>query len=148
MSPADRHAPKGASLSFRPARRLAALTVAAFGVVVLAGCPAVYPELGTATRMAPAGAAIDPPSPENLRWIRITSARVPPRTRDGRTWDQALGSLPDPYAKLFVNDKELLRTPVQSNTLAPTWPEAPHGNFPIEPGDKLRVELWDNNALR
>jgi len=57
-----------------------------FGVGGLAGCPAVYPELGTRMRPMPAGIALDPPPPGDLRWVRIVSASVPARTRDGRSW--------------------------------------------------------------
>ncbi len=120
---------------------LAALTGAA-------GCPAVYPELSTRLRPPAAQQALDPPPPDDLRWIRFVDGRVPERTRDGRTWDQALGGgLPDPYARLLVNGKEVLRTSVQSDTLEPTWPGSPSGNFRIGPDDKLRVELWDANTI-
>jgi hypothetical protein len=113
----------------------------------LGACPAVYPELGTNLHKAPADRALDPAPPEDLRWIRILSARVPEKTRDGRTWDQAFGSLPDPYAKLYVNGKEILRTPPQPDSLQPTWPSAPRGNFRIGREDKLRIEIWDSNPI-
>src|SRR5262245_28381842 len=87
-----------------------ALTVAVFAAA-LAGCPAMYPEVGTSLHKAPADRVLDPPPPDELRWIHIVSARIPPRARDGRAWDQAFGSLPDPYAKLFVNGVELFHTP-------------------------------------
>lgn len=116
-------------------------------LLAVAGCPAVYPEVGTALHRAPAGVKLDPPPPEDLRWIRIVRARIPPRARDGRTWGQAFGSLPDPYAKLFVNDVELIRTPAQGDTLEPTWPTGPRGNFAIGKNDRLRIELWDSNPL-
>lgn len=134
-------------LALRSVRRLVAVGLAAAALVALPGCPAVYPELNTATRKPPAGALVDPPPPDDLHWIRVKAAHIPPHARDGRPWDQVLGSLPDPYAKILVNGKELFRTPVQSDTLEPTWPDAPHGNFKIEPEDKLRVEIWDDSAL-
>jgi PDZ domain/C2 domain len=123
-----------------------AVVVAALGVF-LGGCPAIYPELSTRTRKVIEGQALDPPPPETMRWIKFVSGRVPPKTRDGRPWDQVLGSLPDPYGKLMLNGKEILRTPPQSDTLEPTWPSAPRGNFRVVPEDQLRVELWDANSL-
>lgn len=113
--------------------------------LALAGCPAVYPELGTRTRPIPAGRTLDPPPPPELRWIKFLSGRVPEKTRDGRSW-QANGKA-SPYAKLLVNGAELVKTVPESDTLAPTWPGSPRGNFKIEPGDRLRVELWDSNPL-
>ena len=46
--------------------------------------------------------------PPELRWIRFLAGTVPERTRDGRSW-QKNGKLADPYAKLIVNGKELLK---------------------------------------
>lgn len=115
--------------------------------VLTLGCPAVFPEIGTRMKVAPKEAILDPPPPETLVWIRFVSAKVPEKTRDGRKWDQVLGSLPDPYAKLIVNEAELFRTTVQTDTLAPEWPDAPRGNFEIPNGAKLRVELWDNSPI-
>jgi hypothetical protein len=123
------------------------LSLVVVAAAPLIGCPAVYPELATGLHKVSGDQKLDPPPPEELRWIRIVSAKIPGRARDGRTWDQAFGSLPDPYARLYVNGKELLRTPAQADTLEPTWPDAPRGNFAVSPDDKLRVEVWDSNPL-
>lgn len=127
--------------------RLRLPALAALCVAIATGCPAVYPEIGTRLKVAPKDAILDPGPPEELFWIRIVSATVPEKTRDGRKWDQVLGSLPDPYAKLMVNGKEIMRTTVQSNTLTPTWPDAPRGNYEIPSGAKMRVELWDSSPI-
>lgn len=125
-------------------RLLASLALAATFVM---GCPAVFPEVGTRLKVAPKDAILEPGPPETLVWIRFIGARVPEKTRDGRKWDQVLGSLPDPYAKLLVNGAELLRTTVQSDTLTPEWSDAPRGNFEIPRDAKLRVELWDSSPI-
>ena len=123
------------------------LFLALLALTSAAGCPAVYPELSTRLRPPVAQQALEPPPPEDLRWIRFVDGSVPERTRDGRTWDQILSSLPDPYARLLINGKEVLRTGVQADTLAPTWPGSPSGNFRVGPDDRLRVELWDSNPI-
>jgi hypothetical protein len=146
-------AKNGGTLPLRPAplaamvRARALHLLATLAVLLAAGCPAVYPELGTRLRLPAQGQVLDPPPPEDLRWLRVMSARIPERTRDGRTWDQVLSSLPDPYAVVMVNGKEIFRTSVQPNTLDPTWPRGPGGNFQILPEDRLRVELWDSNPI-
>ena len=138
---------KTSATSARASARGAGFAVIAVGLgAMLLGCPAVYPELGTRTTKVASDRPVDPPPPAELRWIRFASAEVPPRTRDGRTWSKG-DKLPDPYARLLVNGVEVLRTPVQSSTLKPTWPDGPRGNFRIQPSDRLRVELWDKNAL-
>lgn len=113
--------------------------------LALTACPAVYPELGTRTRPMTPGQTLDPAPPSELRWMKFVSARVPERTRDGRAWGPS--GKASPYAKLLVSGKELFRTSVQSDTLEPTWPNGPRGNFKLGPTDRLRIELWDNNAL-
>jgi hypothetical protein len=123
------------------------LAVLALLAALVTGCPAVFPEVGTRVKAASKDAALDPPPPDSLVWIRVVAGTVPEKTRDGRKWDQVLGSLPDPYAKLIVDGVELFRTDVQTNTLTPDWPDSPRGNFELPPGAKLRVELWDNSPI-
>lgn len=123
------------------------LRLAAYLIVstVLAGCPAVYPELGTRTRPMAPGVPLDPKPPADLVWMRFLSARVPERTRDGRAWGAS--GKPSAYAKVLVNGKELFKTPPESGTFEPTWPSGPRGNWKLGAGDKLRVEVWDSAAL-
>jgi hypothetical protein len=110
-------------------------------------CGAVFPELTTPIRQPPPGFVLDPPPPSDLLYIEFEKATIPSRTRDGRAWDSVGGSLPDPIAKLLVDDAEVIVTPVQSNTLTPTWPNQKRGNYRIRDGARLRVELWDSNPL-
>lgn len=119
----------------------------AFALGAATGCVAVYPEIGTNIHKITGEQALDPPPPEDLRWIRFKSATITTSMRDGRTWKEALGKLPDPYAKLLVNGNEVLRTNPQKETLEPTWNDGPRGNFRVSGADKLRVEIWDANAL-
>lgn len=113
----------------------------------LAACPAVYPEFPTRIRKAMTEQALDPPPPDNMMWMKFESARIPERARNGKTWEEEIGKKPDPYAILFINDKEVFRTPVEKETLEPTWKNGPRGNLRIEPSDKLRVEVWDSNTI-
>jgi len=112
-----------------------------------AACAAVYPEMQAPLRMVEGRAVA--PSPSNLRWIAFMGATVPPETRDGRKWGGTLGTStnPDPYAVLFVNGRVLIKTPVQADTLSPTWPGGPAGNFRVNETDRFRIELWDSNPV-
>jgi hypothetical protein len=118
--------------------------VAAFGLL---GCGAVYPQLSTPVRTPPAHVQLTPPPPDDLLFIKFASAMIPTRTRDGRNWDSVGGSLPDPFAKLYVDGKVILETPVQSNTLTPTWPDQRKANYHVRPGASVKVELWDSNPI-
>jgi len=124
------------------ARRLAA---GLFGLGLCA-CGAVYPEISTPVH--PVGARrLEPPPPADLVYLKFANAHIPTHTRDGRQWDSVGGSAPDPFAKLLIEDKEILLTPVQANTLSPTWPDQKLGNYRIPPGVPVHVELWDSNAI-
>lgn len=130
----------------RALRGVSALAAFALGFSTLA-CAAVYPEIVTKTNPVLEGQVLDPPPPEDVHWIRFLSARVPATTRDGRKWDKGAGNMPDIYARLLLNDKEVMRTPVITGTLEPVWKDGPRGNFRLEPSDRLRVEMWEANAV-
>ena len=115
-------------------------------IALLAACGAVYPEVSTPVRAAGAR-RLEPPPPDDLVYLKFANAQIPTRTRDGRQWDSVGGSAPDPFAKLLIDDKEILLTPVQANTLTPTWPDQPVGNYRIPRNVPVRVELWDSNPI-
>lgn len=115
--------------------------------LLLTGCTAFYPEISMQFSEAPRTGAFDPPPPSDRHYVSMKGGTVPPKTRDGRDWDQVFGSLPDPVARLYVNDAELLKTDAETNTLSPRWESAPRGNFRIAAGDKLEIQLWDANTL-
>jgi hypothetical protein len=112
-----------------------------------AGCGAVYPEIAPPLKAPPSGRKVAPPPPSDLVYVDFLGAEIPPRTRDGREWDSLGGSLPDPFAKLIVNDREIIKTPIQSDTLKPTWPDQKRANYKIPKDATVRVEIWDSNPL-
>lgn len=124
------------------------LTVAGLWLAAASGaCTAVYPELLTPVRPVPPGAKLDPEPPSDLVYLTLESADIPERTRDGRTWDRVGGAAPDPFVIVFVDDKELFRTPIEPDTLKPTWPGQKRRNYTIDPEAEVRVELWDANTI-
>lgn len=123
--------------------RICALALLGLGS---SACGAVYPEISTPVR-APGTRRLEPPPPPDLVFLKFASATIPNHTRDGRQWDSVGGSAPDPFAKLLIDEKEILLTPVQANTLHPTWPDQKIGNYRIPPGVPVQVELWDSNAI-
>lgn len=129
------------------ARRGAALGVAFVAGLSALACGAVYPELATPAREPPPGFSFEPPPPPDLVYLAFLKATIPSKTRDGRAWDSVGGSLPDPFAKLIVDDKPLITTPVHANTLTPSWPNQKRGNYRISSHSRLRVELWDSNPI-
>ncbi len=120
------------------------LLIVALGLL---GCGAVYPQLETPVRTPPGQVKLTPPPPDELLFLKFAGAVIPTRTRDGRNWDSVGGSLPDAFAKLFVDGKVILETPVQSNSLTPTWPAQTKANYRVRMGAPVRVELWDSNPI-
>ncbi len=114
---------------------------------VFSGCALLYPERSTPIRGLVSEDRYVPPPPKDVLFVAIKSARIPPKTRDGRSWDKMGGSAPDPYAILFVNDQEIVRTVVVSNSLRPAWPNPSPVNIRIPNKAKVRLEVWDDNAL-
>jgi hypothetical protein len=80
-------------------------------------------------------------------FIRFAGAQIPNKTRDGRIWDATGNALPDAFAKLIVDKTDILVTPVQSDSLRPTWRDQPIANYEIRQGASVRVELWDSNPI-
>lgn len=114
--------------------------------LVSTACGAVFPEISPPVKAPPAGREMAPP-PEDMLFVSFIRADIPSRTRDGRKWDSIGGSLPDPFAKLLVDDREVIRTPIQSDTLTPTWPDQKRANYHIPKGAHVRLELWDSNPI-
>jgi len=114
---------------------------------LLCSCAVLYPELATPLRRMPPGVAPLPPPPDDLVYLTIKGATIPKLTRDGRKWDSNGNGAPDPYAVVYVDDKELFRTSVQPDTFEPTWPEQQRMNYRIPHSAAVRIELWDDNAI-
>jgi hypothetical protein len=126
--------------------RLLALSFAAL-LPLVSGCAVVYPEVQTPLRDVPGGREVEPAPPKDLFYIAFAGADVPELTRDGRQWHELGSKLPDPFAILMVNGKPLIKTNTETSTRKPTWADAPKGNFRIQPGDRLRVELWEASLV-
>ena len=110
----------------------------------LSACSAVYPEMKTAVRTPRADIAIEPAPGEDLYYVFFDGAWVPPKNQGGQPWP---GGAPDPYAKLIVDDHDVIVTPVESNTREPSWPSQEKENLRIAAGAKVYVELWDSNPM-
>jgi hypothetical protein len=118
---------------------LRAAAVAALG----AGCAAIYPEVRTPERAPLPGQTLQPPPGPYVVWVTVDGGEVPARTRDGRRWRESASGAPSPFALVFVNGRELMRTGTRPATFAPRWADAPRGNYRFNAGDRVRVEMWD-----
>lgn len=95
---------------------------------------------------AATGAKLEPPAPPDLYWVKFTGAEIPDKSPGGQLWDD-VDELPDPFAVIYVDDREVLRGSTEGNTLSPTWPEGPSGNILLPRGSSFKLELFDADAL-
>jgi hypothetical protein len=101
----------------------------------------------TPVRPAPEAYEPDPAPPADLLYVTFQGATIPLKTRDGRNWDEVGGEEPDTFAKLIVDGRDIITTPVQANTRAPTWPNQKRLNYRIPRGKSVTVQLWDANPI-
>lgn len=118
------------------------------GTVTLAlGCGAVFPRYTTTMRRPPDGmresGALTPP-PDDVRYVSVVSAELPPSRTDGRTWDS--DGEPDLYVVIVRDGSEVYRSPVARDSLRPTWTSAGE-NLRTPPNARWRVELWDEDGV-
>ncbi len=122
---------------------------AVFVSLSLLGCkPGLLdPKGDIATKLSPMpeNARLDPPPPAGVYWLRLRAGTVPATTPGNQPWDEG-GGLPDPFAILFVDGKELFRTAPASDTYEPAW-AIPSGNFEIPPSAQLEVLVRDDDPI-
>jgi hypothetical protein len=119
----------------------------ALALTMTASCGAVYPELRTSVRDADDSDVVAGSAPRQMAYIEFERARVPPKAPDGRPWGDTGDGLPDPVARLTVDGKTLIETPVEEDTLTPTWPDQRRANYILKPGSHASVTLVDHGVM-
>jgi hypothetical protein len=119
----------------------------ALALTASVSCGAIYPELRTSVRDVDEGEAVPGPPPRQMAYIEFERARIPPRAPDGRPWGETGDGLPDPVARLTVDGKTLIETPVEEDTLTPTWPTQRRANYTLKPRSHATVMLLDHGAM-
>lgn len=110
----------------------------------LATC--AYPRKSTPLSAVPNLRTAPSDTPDDLWKLIIVSADVPRTQRSGLPWDEAKGA-PDPYVRLYVNGRELWRSPTVTDSLRPEFNASPPRNLAVARNERLRLELWDEDAV-
>lgn len=118
------------------------------GLLGSSACAAVYPEISSPTRPPPSSWSPEPEPPEDVLYVDFERAVIPKQTRDGRDWSKTGSKGPDAFAKVIVNGRDILVTPIESGSLHPTWPRQRRANYRIPRGAEVRIELWDAKAIQ
>lgn len=121
-------------------QRVAVWASFALAVPFFVACGAVYPELRTPVRPATVGAELGEP-PADVYFVYVADAVIPPKTRDGRPLN------PDPFARVLLDEREILVTPIEAKNRRPTWMNQRYANYRIPRGQSATIEVWDDNPL-
>lgn len=111
-------------------------------VVALTGC--AYPRHSTLVHAAPPSA--EPQEiPGHLWSIRFVDAQLPESKLGGLSWDGD-SSGPDPFVRLTLDGRVVWESPVQTDTLHPTWNFTLPHNIYVSPQTRFKLELWDSDT--
>jgi PDZ domain-containing protein/C2 domain-containing protein len=115
-------------------------------VVLASACSPAAPGSKWATKLTPAPKDVtqEPPPPDDVYYLSLTSAELPEKTRGGQAWDD--DGPPDPFAVLLVEGKETLRTASGADTLAPSWNDL-GGNFELPVSAEVAIEVRDSDGV-
>lgn len=80
--------------------------------------------------------------PEHMYTFRLIGARMPERKISGLTWDDD-GSGPDPFVRLYVDNRMVWESEVKKDQVAPEWNAVLPRNVLVGPNRAFRLELWD-----
>jgi hypothetical protein len=83
--------------------------------------------------------------PAQMYTFRLISADVPPTKISGLTWDDD-GSGPDPFARLYIDNRLVWESSVIENQTRPEWNVVLPANVLIPSNSKFRLELWDRDT--
>lgn len=114
------------------------------GLIVLCAAVAACAYPRRSTSLSPAQDAERLGAPAHVWQMRFASATVPPKRPGGLDWDSG-GGLPDVVARLYRDGELVFETPVQQDTLTPTFDASLPHNVWLPPSRELRLELWDQD---
>lgn len=114
------------------------------GVIVLCAAVAACAYPRRSTSLSPAQDVESLGAPAHVWQLRFASGTVPPKRPGGLDWDPG-GGLPDVVARLYRGGELIFETPVQQDTLTPTFDVSLPRNVWLPPSRELRLEMWDRD---
>jgi len=84
--------------------------------------------------------------PEHIWSFRLISAQIPSTKRTGLAWDDD-GTKPDPFVRLYLEERMIWESPIKNDTLVPRWNISLPRNLWVKPEVKFRLEIWDRDTI-
>ena len=119
---------------------LAAMRTLAWLLLLATFTGCAYQRYTTPVHAAPDVKLSSKDRPAQMYTFRLISADVPPTKISGLTWDDD-GSGPDPFARLYVDNRLVWESPVIENQTRPEWNIVLPANVLIPSNSKFRLEL-------
>jgi len=115
----------------------------ALTLFILFGCG--YPR--RETHMTPAPPAITQAAkrPDGLWTVRVLGGETAEKKRSGMDWDTD-GTGPDPFLRLYVNDRLVWESEVVYDSAKPAWNFTLPRNLQVGSDDNFRIEMWDRDT--
>ena len=105
-------------------------------MLVVAAC--AYPRRTTHMHEAPVGAVNLDDRPKGMWTFRLLSGQLPLRKHSGLKWDSD-GSGPDPFVRIYVDDRLIWESDTIENQIKPNWNVTLPHNVIIRSDVKFRL---------
>ncbi|MGD8863098.1 MAG: PDZ domain-containing protein [Myxococcales bacterium] len=83
--------------------------------------------------------------PRGMYSVRLLDATIPQRKVSGLEWDDD-GSPPDPFVRLYVDDRLVWESAVIEDTIHPEWDVTIPRNVLVSSSSSFRIEVWDKDT--
>ncbi len=83
--------------------------------------------------------------PENVWTIRVLEALIPQTKQAGLPWDED-ESGPDPFIRLYVDDRLIWESAPIHNSYSPQWNAAVPRNVLVKRDARFKLEVWDRDT--
>lgn len=75
--------------------------------------------------------------------MTIKSAQIAEKKSNGLPWDSPPLMKPEPYVKIFVDNRLIYKTDMVKDTYSPVWNES--FSFSYKDGQNIKFEVWDED---
>lgn len=76
--------------------------------------------------------------------MTIKSAQIAEKKSNGLPWDSPPFMKPEPYVKVFVDNRLIYTTNMVKDTHSPVWNES--FSFSYKDGQNIKIEVWDEDV--
>ena len=121
-------------------RAMQRLGVTWLALSLLGAC--AYPRHTTNLTPMPPGRVEVSEEPRDMYTLRLIDATLSDRQISGLPWDDD-GTAPDPFIRLYIDNRMVWQSPVVDNEMHPQWNEVLPENIIVKADSPLRIDVLD-----